>query len=65
VIESILNYSWETWTVNYKLKKKILNTEIDYWRRAARTSRLLQGRNKVITKKWERDKQLRKELKTT
>jgi hypothetical protein len=30
------------------IKEKILSTDMDYWRRAARTSRLLQGRNKVI-----------------
>lgn len=51
VIESIPNYVWEIWTVDYKLKKKILNEEMDYWRRAARTSRRLQGRNKVIREK--------------
>jgi hypothetical protein len=47
VLESILSYSWEIWTLGYKLKKKLLGTEVD-WRKAAGTSRLLRARNEVI-----------------
>lgn len=32
-------------------KEKILGEEMDYWRRAARTSRILEGRNKIILEK--------------
>jgi len=48
VIESILSYSWEIWTLDYKLKKKQLGTEVEFWRKAAGTSRLLRARNEVI-----------------
>jgi hypothetical protein len=34
--------------VNYGLKKKLLSIEMDFWRRAARTSRILKVRNEVI-----------------
>jgi len=47
-IESILNYSWEILTLDYKLKRALLSTEIDFWRRAATTYRLLKVRNEVI-----------------
>jgi hypothetical protein len=47
-IESILNYGWEIWSLDYKLKRALLRTEIDFWKRAARTSRLLKVRNEVI-----------------
>jgi hypothetical protein len=48
VIESILSYSWEIWTLDYRLKKKLLGTEVEFWRKAAGTSRLLRARNGVI-----------------
>jgi len=48
VIESILSYGWEIWTLDYKLKKKLLGTEVEFWRKAAGTSRLLRARNEVI-----------------
>jgi hypothetical protein len=38
-------------TVGYKLKKELLSTGMDYWRRAARTSILTKVRNEVIGKK--------------
>jgi hypothetical protein len=53
VVESILSYSCEIWTVEYRLKKKQLSTEMDFWRTAARTSRILKVRNEVIREKWE------------
>jgi hypothetical protein len=34
--------------LDYKLKKKLLSTEMDFWRRAARTSRILKVRNELI-----------------
>jgi hypothetical protein len=39
--------------VNYRLKQKLLSTEIGFSRRAARTSRILKVRNEVIREKWE------------
>ena len=48
VTESNLSYGWETWTLDCNLKKKVLSTKIDFWRRNARTSRLLKVRNEVI-----------------
>jgi hypothetical protein len=41
--ENILNYGWEIWTPVAKL-----STEIDFWRRVARISRLLKVGNEVI-----------------
>jgi hypothetical protein len=37
--------------VDYKLKKMLLSTEMDFWRRAARTSRILKVWNEVIREK--------------
>lgn len=37
--------------VDYKLRNNLLSTEIDFWRRAPRTSRLLKVRNEVIREK--------------
>jgi len=37
--------------VDYKFKEKIFSTEMVFWRRAARTSRLLEVRNEVIGEK--------------
>jgi hypothetical protein len=37
----ILSYSCEIWTEDYRLKKKLLSTKMDFRRRAARTSRIL------------------------
>jgi hypothetical protein len=53
VVESILSYGCEIWTLDYRLKKKLLSTEIDFWRRAPRTSIILKVRNEVIREKWE------------
>jgi hypothetical protein len=46
--DSTLNYGWEMWTLLYKLQKKLYRTEMDIWRRAARTFRLLKVRNEGI-----------------
>jgi len=51
VVEGILSYAWEICTVDYKLKNKLLSTEMDFWRRAPRTSRLLNVRNEVLREK--------------
>jgi hypothetical protein len=48
VIESILGYGWKIWTLDYKSKKKLLGTEVKFWRKAAGNSRLLRARNEVI-----------------
>jgi F0F1-type ATP synthase delta subunit len=53
VVKSILSYSCELWTVDYRLKKKQLSTGMDFWRTAARTSTILRVRNEVIRDKWE------------
>jgi len=37
VTETISSYGWEIWTPDYKLKKKLLSTEMSIWRRAVRT----------------------------
>jgi hypothetical protein len=37
VIETISSYGWEIWTLDYKLKKKLLSTEMSFWRTAVRT----------------------------
>jgi hypothetical protein len=37
--------------VDYRLKKKLLLTEMDSWRTAARASRILKVRNEVIREK--------------
>jgi hypothetical protein len=39
--------------VDCRLKKKLLSTEMDFWRKAARTSRILKVRNEVIREKLE------------
>jgi hypothetical protein len=36
---------------DYRLKKELLSTETDFWRRAARTSKILKVRNEVIREK--------------
>jgi hypothetical protein len=58
VVEGILSYGCEICTVDYKLKRNLLSTEMNFWRRAARTSRLLKVRNEVIREKFGVTKQL-------
>jgi hypothetical protein len=48
VVGSILSYGCEIWTLDCRLKKKLLSTEMDFSRRAARTSRILTVRNEII-----------------
>lgn len=51
MIESILSYGWDIWAPDYKLQKKLLSTEMDVWRGAARTTKLLKVRNEAIREK--------------
>jgi hypothetical protein len=30
--------NWEIWTLDYKLKKNLLGTEVEFWRKTAGTS---------------------------
>lgn len=48
VVESILNYVCEIWPVDYKLRRKLLITEIGVWRRVVRTFKMLKVINGVI-----------------
>jgi hypothetical protein len=41
VLESVLSYGCESLSVDYGLKKKLLRTIMGFWRRAARSSRIL------------------------
>ena len=51
MLENILSYDCEILTVDYRLKKKLLSTEVYVWRRAARTSKILNARDEVIREK--------------
>jgi hypothetical protein len=46
VAESSLIYGCEIRTADYRINKKLLITEIDFWRGAARTFKMLKVRNK-------------------
>jgi len=35
-VESIVSCGCEVWTVHYRLNGKLLSTDMDFWRRAAR-----------------------------
>lgn len=48
IVESILTYGCETWTLNQKRKQMLLSTEMDFWRRSSRTSRIQRVRNEEI-----------------
>jgi hypothetical protein len=49
IVESIMLYGSETWTLNRRQQSKLLATEMDYWRRSARKPRRERIRNTVIT----------------
>jgi hypothetical protein len=53
VVESILSYGCEIRTVDYRLNKKLLSTEMDFWGRAERISRILKVSNEVNREKRE------------
>jgi len=50
-VESILSYSCEVWTVDYGLNGKLLSTDMAFWRRAARRSKILEVKSEVIREK--------------
>jgi hypothetical protein len=48
LVQSILIYEAETWTLNTQEANKLLATEMDFWRRSARKSRKEKVRNGTI-----------------
>jgi hypothetical protein len=48
LVQSILLYGAETWTLNTQQVNKLLATEMDVWRRSARKSRKEKVRNCTI-----------------
>jgi len=50
-VESILSHGCEIWTADCRISKKLLSKEMGSWRRAAKTSKVLQARNNVIKEK--------------
>lgn len=50
IFQSIVLYGAETWTVNPHHNRKLIATEMDFWRRAARKSRIERIRNSEIRK---------------
>jgi hypothetical protein len=48
LVQSILLYGAETWTLNTQQANKLLATEMDFWRRSARKSRKEKVRNVTI-----------------
>jgi hypothetical protein len=48
LVQSILLYGAETWSLNTQQANKLLATEMDFWRRSARKSRKVKVRNVTI-----------------
>jgi hypothetical protein len=48
LVQSILIYGAETWTLNTQQANKLLATEMDFWRRHARKSRKEKVRHVTI-----------------
>jgi hypothetical protein len=48
LVQSILLYGAETWTLNTQQANKLLATEMDFWRRSFRKSRKEKVRNDTI-----------------
>lgn len=48
IVESILTYGGESWTINEKMRRKILATEMDSLRRSMRISRIQHIRNDYV-----------------
>jgi hypothetical protein len=48
LVQSILLYRAETWTLNTQQANKLLATEVDFWKRSARESRKEKVRNGTI-----------------
>ena len=49
IVERIMLYRAEKWTMNIQ-HQKLLSTQVDYWRRVARRSRMERVRNETISK---------------
>jgi hypothetical protein len=58
IVETIILYGSETWTLNRRQQNKLLATEMDYWKWSARKSRRERIRNSVIREIMEVEKQL-------
>jgi hypothetical protein len=56
VVESSSIYGCEIWTAVYRINKKLLITETDFWRGAARTFKMLKVRNEVTKSKYNTDR---------
>lgn len=48
IVESILTYASETWTMNSCLYSKVQAVEMDFWRRCLKVTRLDKIRNEVV-----------------
>jgi hypothetical protein len=48
LVQSILLYGAETWTLNTQQANRLMATEMDFWRRTARKSRKEKVRNCTI-----------------
>jgi hypothetical protein len=48
LVQSILLYGAETWTLTTQQANKLLATEMDFWRRSARNSRKEKVRNGTV-----------------
>jgi hypothetical protein len=58
LVQSILLYGAETWTLNTQQANKLLAAEMDFWRRSARKSRKEKVRNVTIRKIMEVEKNI-------
>jgi hypothetical protein len=58
LVQSILLYGAETWTLNTQQENKLLATETDFWRRSARKSRKERVRNVTIKEIMEVEKNI-------
>jgi hypothetical protein len=41
MIDSIISYGWDIWTLDYISKEKLLVTDVDFLRKASKASRPL------------------------
>ena len=58
LVQSVMLYGAETWTLDRQNANKLLATEMDYWRRAARKSRMDKIRNQRIRELMEVDRNI-------
>jgi uncharacterized protein YdeI (YjbR/CyaY-like superfamily) len=64
IVESIMLYGSETWTLNRRQQNKLLATEMDYWKRSTRKSRRERIRNTVIREIMEVEKTILERIET-